>query len=170
MIKRMNSFTDRFPRILNKATVLASVFLISIATGHANAWQDSEPSDDSSAEQIAAVLSQQADHWNKKDIEGFMATYWKSDELTFSGGGKTIRGWQATLDRYREKYPPEKMGSLSFDKLEVTMLGPSFALVLGQWHLKNGLVSSDGNFSLVLRKIDGHWKIIHDHSSTLPKE
>lgn len=50
------------------------------------------------------------------------------------------------------------------------MLGPSSALVLGDWHLKLDAESSDGNFTLVLRKIDGDWKIIHDHSSILPKE
>ena len=27
-----------------------------------------------------------------------------------------------------------------------------------------------GNFSLVMRKLEGKWKIIHDHSSTLDEE
>ncbi len=108
-----------------------------------------------------------------------METYWKSEKLTFSGGGKTTRGWQATLDQYKKSYPKGGMGALTFDGLEVTMLSDDddAALVLGKWHLilppKDGGdedVKKDGNFSLVLRKMDGKWKIIHDHSSTLKPE
>ena len=119
--------------------------------------------------EIEMILTRQTKCWNNKDIEGFMATYWRSEDLTFSSGGKTTRGWQATLDRYKAKYPPEKMGRLSFDNLETTMLGKKAALVLGQWHLNFNEQNLDGNFSLVLRKIDGNWKIIHDHSSSFDK-
>ena len=117
-------------------------------------------------EEIRHVLQEQVRCWNRKDLKGFMNTYWQSEELTFSGGGKTWKGWQATLDRYREKYPPDKMGQLSMDQLEVTMLSSKAALVLGQWHLSRDSRPARGNFSLVLRQLQGDWKIIHDHSST----
>lgn len=125
---------------------------------------------------IESLLTTQAKCWNAGDIEGFMQTYWKSEDLTFSGGGKTTRGWQATLDRYKKSYPKDKMGKLTFDGLEVTMLSDDAALVLGKWHLlmpQDGAkedLKKDGNFSLVLRKLDADWKIIHDHSSTLEEE
>ena len=48
------------------------------------------------AAKIEAVLHEQADAWNRGDIEAFMEHYWKSDSLTFNSGGKTTRGWQAT--------------------------------------------------------------------------
>ncbi len=121
-------------------------------------------------EEILSILAKQAKAWNDRDLAGFMETYWKSEKLTFSGGGKTIRGWQATFDRYKDKYPPEKMGTLTFDSQEVTMLGTSAAMVLGNWHLKSVDEPVNGNFSLVMKKIDGQWKIIHDHSSTLIEE
>ncbi len=170
MTKMMHMLTLVIPGVQLTAVLLVIVMLNSITANQAFAWQHSVQSDDPAAVRIESILMRQAKYWNEKNIEGFMATYWNSDQLTFSGGGKTIRGWQATLDRYREKYPPEKMGLLSFDHLEVTMLGPSSTLVLGDWHLKLDAVGTDGNFSLVLRKIDGEWKIIHDHSSTLPNE
>jgi len=116
--------------------------------------------------EIDAVLKAQAQCWNDKDIEGFMQTYWNSEHLTFSGGGKTTRGWRATLERYQARYPADKMGSLHFDNQEITLLSDSAAMVLGFWHLDQGGKKSDGNFTLVMRKIDGAWKIIHDHSST----
>ncbi len=128
-----------------------------------------------SSQEIEQVLTTQAQCWNEKDIDGFMETYWKSENLTFSGGGKTTRGWQATLDRYKKSYPKDKMGALTFDGLEVTLLADEAALVLGKWHLsipqeEGDPQKKDGNFSLVLKKLDGKWKIIHDHSSTLEKE
>ena len=57
------------------------------------------------------------------------------------------------------------MGKLNFDELEVTMLNESSAFVLGRWHLKIGDERKNGNFTLVVKKIDGQWLIVHDHSS-----
>lgn len=118
--------------------------------------------------EILAVFNQQVAAWNAGDLEAFMETYWKSEKLTFSGGGKTTRGWQATLDRYKKSYSSKAlMGKLTFTDFEVTPLGNSSALALGRWHLQRAKDSPEGNFSVVLKKFDGKWKIIHDHSSTL---
>jgi ketosteroid isomerase-like protein len=59
------------------------------------------------------------------------------------------------------------MGQLRFDQIECELLAPNAALVLGSWHLDIQGERKNGNFSLVLRKFDGRWLIIHDHSSTL---
>jgi beta-aspartyl-peptidase (threonine type) len=117
------------------------------------------------ADAIRAELETQVQAWNAGNIDRFMESYWKSDNLTFSSVGKTIRGWQATLDRYKNRYPDKSaMGEVSFDQLEITPLGDTAALVLGRWRLKRAELIG-GNFSLVLRKIDGAWRIIHDHTS-----
>jgi len=114
---------------------------------------------------IEAVLTQQAEAWNKGDIAVFMEHYWKSDELTFSSGGQTTRGWQATKDNYIKRYPTrEQMGRLTFTQLEIMPLENTAALVLGRWQLARESPVG-GNFSLVLRRIDGRWLIIHDHTS-----
>ena len=131
------------------------------------------PNDD---KEIESVLITQSKCWNDGDIDGFMQTYWKSEDLTFSGGGKMTRGWDQTLARYKKSYPKGEMGKLTFDELEVTMLSEEAALVLGNWHLSIPQKDAEedskvgGNFSLVLRKLEGSWKIIHDHSSTLEEE
>jgi len=117
---------------------------------------------------LTNVLATQARAWNNADIEGFMEHYWKSEQLTFSSGGKTTRGWQATMTRYKKRYAtPEKMGRLTFDHLEFVALGDSTALVLGQWHLERAAKNIGGNFSLVFRRLDARWLIIHDHTSSL---
>jgi hypothetical protein len=54
---------------------------------------------------VEAVLRAQEQSWNRGDIDAFVDHYWKSDELTFSSGGKTTRGWTETLNRYwRSRY------------------------------------------------------------------
>jgi len=55
--------------------------------------------------QVSQILFQQAEDWNKGDIEAFMQSYWKSDKLQFVGNTKVTYGWQNTLDRYKKAYP-----------------------------------------------------------------
>lgn len=120
---------------------------------------------------ILSTFEKQVKAWNDGDLEKFMDTYWRSPNLTFSAGGRTTRGWQATLDRYKKSYStPEKMGKLTFTEFEITLLGDSSGLALGRWHLKRKEGNLEGNFSVVFRKIEGRWLIIHDHSSSLEKK
>lgn len=115
---------------------------------------------------ITATLQAQAAAWNEGDVERFMEPYWHSPDLTFSSGGRVTRGWRETLDGYRRRYPDRAaMGRLTFNDLEVTMLGRGAALVLGRWHLDRA-EPVGGNFSLVFRRIGGRWVIVHDHTST----
>ncbi len=114
------------------------------------------------------ILQKQAAAWNRGDIDGFMQHYWKSEDLTFSSGGKTTRGWQTTKDNYKRRYSTrDQMGHLTFDQLEVFRLGDTAALLLGHWHLDR-TNPVGGNFSLVFRKFDGAWVIVHDHTSRSP--
>ena len=117
---------------------------------------------------IRALLANQVDAWNRGDLEGFMAGYWKSPELSFISGATETRGWQPTLERYRKKYQGEgkEMGKLDFFDLRVEMLGTEAAFVRGHWHLKmkNGQ-EPGGLFTLVLRKFPEGWRIVHDHTS-----
>src|SRR5262245_51270976 len=117
------------------------------------------------AGEVRAVLIQQAEAWNRGDIDAFMEHYWKSEELTFSSGGQTTRGWKSAKENYHRRYPTqEKMGRLTFSQLEITPLGAEAALVLGRWRLARE-EPVGGNFSVVFRKVDGKWVIVHDHTS-----
>jgi beta-aspartyl-peptidase (threonine type) len=122
--------------------------------------------DDSIRAAVESMLRAQEGAWNQGDLDAFMEHYWKSDALTFSSAGKTTRGWTETLNGYRERYPTrEKMGTVKFSNLEITPLGDSAALVLGQWNLERESEPLSGNFSLVVRRFDDRWLIVHDHTS-----
>ena len=74
---------------------------------------------------IERVLHKQQEAWNRHDLEGFMAGYWNSPELTFFSGVKEHDGWQATIDRYLATYasPGHEMGKLEFSGLRIEILG-----------------------------------------------
>lgn len=122
----------------------------------------------SATRDITSVLHKQAACWNRGDIDGFMEHYVKSDALTFSSGGKTTRGWRATLDRYKKRYPDKAtMGRLTFSGLEISQLSCDAALVLGRWNLEREMGDVGGNFSLIFKRIERRWVILHDHTSVL---
>jgi beta-aspartyl-peptidase (threonine type) len=117
---------------------------------------------------IRKVIEEQQAAWNRKDLEGFMAGYWNSPELTFFSGAHESKGWQAALDRYKKSYQGagHEMGKLEFANLRIEMLGTDSAFVRGEFHL----TMSDGKmphglFTLVFRKFPEGWKIVHDHSA-----
>ena len=144
---------------------VTGVFLITSAV--AQLPSQSSPSKDNKAA-VERVLHAQQDAWNRHDLEGFLAGYWKSPELTFFSGVKETSGWQATLDRYRSTYnsPGHEMGKLEFSGLRTEMLGPEAAFVRGEWHLTmpDGK-TPHGLFTLVFHKFPDGWKIVHDHTS-----
>lgn len=116
---------------------------------------------------VAAILQRQVDAWNQGDVVRFMDAYWQSEELTFASGGSITRGFASTLARYQQRYPDAKtMGQLTFGELEYVPLGDSVMQVLGVWSLKRDEQPVSGRFTLVVRLIDGQWKIVHDHTST----
>ena len=117
---------------------------------------------------IRGVLEAQVVAWNKGDLEGFMAGYWKSPELSFFSGKTKTQGWQATLDRYRKRYQAEgkEMGKLAFSELQVEQLGADHALVKGRWQLTLKDGTPGGLFTLIVRKRPEGWRIVHDHTSS----
>jgi uncharacterized protein (TIGR02246 family) len=122
---------------------------------------------------IRAVLDAQVESWNKADLDGFMAGYWKNDAMTFISGGDISRGWSAARERYIKRYQAEgkdKMGQLKFEELHVELVGPSAAIVHGKYELVRGERKDWGRFTLALKKFPEGWRIIHDHTSVGPAE
>jgi ketosteroid isomerase-like protein len=116
---------------------------------------------------IQQVLDSQVTAWNRGDLEGFMAGYWQSEQLSFFSGKSNTRGWQTTLDRYRSRYQAEgkEMGKLVFSDLEIEMLGPDSAFVRGKWKLEMSKENFDGLFTLIFKRVPAGWRIVHDHTS-----
>ena len=117
---------------------------------------------------VRSVVQHQMEAWNHHDLQGFMAGYWNSPELTFFSGGTVTKGWQPTLEHYQKTYQGggKEMGKLEFSDLQVVALGPDSAFVRGRWRLTmpDGK-EPHGLFTLVFRRFPEGWRIIHDHTS-----
>lgn len=121
--------------------------------------------------QILGVLTAQAEAWNRGELEAFLAGYWRSDRTVFASGDKVHHGFAAMAERYRTAYATrEKMGTLTFSGLAFEQLEGDRAVVTGSWELV--LAGSEkrpgGVFTLIWRRFDGGWKIVHDHTSSRP--
>ncbi len=117
---------------------------------------------------IDKLMAEQQACWNNGDLDGFMAFYWKSDQLKFIGKNGVTYGWENTAANYRKSYPgKEKMGELHFDIISHEEMGDNFIMTVGKWQLnyENEDDAPNGHFTLIWKKIDGTWKIISDHTS-----
>jgi len=117
-------------------------------------------------EKILILLDKQVEAWNEGNLEKFMETYWKSEQLVFVGSRGPTYGWQATLESYKRGYPDKKaMGKLKFDILDISKIDKHSVFVIGRFDLDRESGDLAGHFTLVIQKIKGEWKIISDHSS-----
>jgi uncharacterized protein (TIGR02246 family) len=122
----------------------------------------------SAQRQIRAVLDAQAAAWNRGDLQSFMDTYWKSPHTAYVGASGVMRGWQAVLKRYRRVYPDRQaMGTVKYSDIEITLLSPDAAYVLGHWQLQREHDHPGGVFTLVFRKFPEGWRIVLDHTSAV---
>ena len=116
---------------------------------------------------IKSVLSAQAEAWNKGDIEDYMAGYQESDSLRFASGGNVSYGWETTMNRYKKGYPDiATMGTLVFSDIDIRIISDDAALVFGKWELERDADHPWGLFTLLFRKTDKGWRIVHDHTSS----
>jgi uncharacterized protein (TIGR02246 family) len=122
-----------------------------------------------SVAEIQSVLSAQQDAWNRGDIDAFMNGYAQSASTVFVSEDEVRRGWETVRDRYRIRYSDRaKMGTLSFSNIEVTMLSPDAAVVLGLWRLERANDEPHGRFTLIFKRLPEGWRIVHDHTSAAP--
>ena len=119
-----------------------------------------------SVAEIQSILTAQQDAWNRGDIDAFMNGYAQSASTVFVSEDEVRRGWETVRDRYRIRYSDRaKMGTLSFSDIEVTMLSPDAAVVLGRWRLKRANDEPHGRFTLIFKRLPEGWRIVHDHTS-----
>ena len=144
-----------------RAVVGGAVILLLCASGLRADGADGE---------IRTLLQVQAEAWNRGDIDGFMQAYERSDTLRFASGGNITYGWEATLERYRRRYPDRAaMGRLAYHLIDVRIVGPDAAVVFGRWELAREKDHPWGLFTLLLRRTPAGWRITADHTSSAEK-
>ena len=121
---------------------------------------------DGDEQQVRNLLARQTGDWNRGNIDSFMAGYWNNDSLMFIGKSGVTYGWEKTLENYKKGYPDSTaMGKLRFDLILFRPISKEYMQVVGKWNLTRTIGDLSGHFTLLLRKINGTWVIIADHSS-----
>ncbi len=129
--------------------------------------------DSTSLTQIRATLDASADAWNRGDLDGFMSSYAPGEGTTFVGRRGLIRGPVEIRATYAPRFAPgaPARGRLHFEQLEVDLLAPDVANAIAYYVLSVRTAAgrdstiARGPTSLVMRRLGGAWKIVHDHSS-----
>ncbi|MBS1578334.1 MAG: nuclear transport factor 2 family protein [Bacteroidetes bacterium] len=117
-------------------------------------------------QQIASVLNNQKNEWNKGNIEKFMIGYWENDSLVFMSKNGPIYGYKNALNNYKKNYSDTvAMGKLRFEIVSIKKLSNNYAFVIGKYFLTRSIGNANGAFTLLFKKINGAWNIVVDHSS-----
>ena len=122
-------------------------------------------------EQIAAMLVRSAANWNRGALDAFVDDYLPGDTTTYIGGRGILRGTAPIRAAYAPRFAPGGVrDSLSFVLLDVDPLAPDVVNVIATYVLSRRVTGRDsvtatGPTSLVMRRVEGRWRIVHDHSS-----
>ena len=118
-------------------------------------------------EEVDTMLKRQRDAWNAGNLNDFLGYYEKSSDTTLQSGGQTYYGYWRIEERYRLKYAQDSnMGRLDLPTLQIEPLDGEHCVVRGTWILTPVDASSQqGTFTLLLRRSNDAWRIIHDHTS-----
>jgi ketosteroid isomerase-like protein len=156
------------PEFRRSNVISVALVVLALCAGFASRSSAARPETPDEAA-IRTLLVDQTAAWNRGDIDGFMAGYWKSDETEFVSAEGISRGWQALLERYKRSYPDRKaMGTLSFSNLEVRVECPGAAYAIGEYHLQREKDNPSGIFTLNLRKFPDGWRVVVDHTTAFP--
>ena len=151
-------------RLGRTIAITSCVLAVTIATAALSGIPNDIP-------RIRSVLRAQQEAWNRGDIDGFMNGYARSPSTVFVSGDEVRRGWDIVRERYRTKYSDRaKMGTLTFSEIEITLLSPDAAVVLGHWRLKRAKDRPHGRFTLIFKRLPEGWRIVHDHTSAAPSK
>jgi beta-aspartyl-peptidase (threonine type) len=119
---------------------------------------------------MEAMLARAAVNWNRGDLDAFVDDYLPSDTTTYVGR-RLLRGRSAIRASYAPLFAPDAVrDSLSFEVLDLDPLAPDVVNLIGRYTLKRRVagrdsVTASGPTSLVMRRVQGRWRIAHDHSS-----
>jgi beta-aspartyl-peptidase (threonine type) len=120
---------------------------------------------------VTAMLAHAAANWNRGDLDAFVDDYLPGSATTFIGSRGVLRGPTAIRGAYAARFAPGGVrDSLSFEVIDVDALAPDVLNAIATYTLSRRVgardsVTARGPTSLVMRRVDGRWRIVHDHSS-----
>ena len=85
-------------------------------------------------QRILALFESSCAAWNRGDIDGYLAGYWRSDKVRWVSEGIVQYGFDAIASACKARFSsPDNMGRLEVANLEVQLLGEAT-----HWYLARG--------------------------------
>ena len=156
-------FRARHLILLAVAVVAAWFALRSVSTTASRT-----PSDPAQVQrEVLAVLDHGARAWDAGNLDDFVSDYLPDSETTFITKTRVLHGVEAIRGVYAARFAPgAQRDSLHFQNVEVDILGPDVVNTIAWYVLTRGdSITARGPTSLVMRRVNGRWRIVHDHSS-----
>ncbi len=113
------------------------------------------------------MFDRSAAAWNRGDLDAFLSDYANEPTTSFVAGSAVQYGYEWIRENYAPRFGPgAARDSLRFVDLSSRLLGMDHAFATARYVLYRGdSVTSTGIFTVVLRRENGDWKILHDHTS-----
>lgn len=117
--------------------------------------------------EILSVLDHGARAWDAGNLDEFVSDYLPDTATTFITKTRVLHGVEAIRGVYAARFAPgAQRDSLHFQNVEVDILGPDVVNTIAWYVLTRGdSITARGPTSLVMRRVNGRWRIVHDHSS-----
>ncbi|MEK7264750.1 MAG: nuclear transport factor 2 family protein [Pseudomonadota bacterium] len=115
------------------------------------------------SEIIRGVLAANAAAWNEGNLEAFMGGYQTGADVLLVKNTLVTTGWRDIRKSYEQDIAAHGgMGRLTFTDIDVTLTSPEVATVIGRYALARGGADATGVLTLVMKQIDGRWRIVQD--------
>lgn len=125
---------------------------------------------DTASRQVRAAFDNLIKSIERSDVEAVMALYWNSPQLIiFNNNGTVTRSWEQVRANRASSYPEAKDVRVETRDVRVSMLGADGAAVTCLWtqsqEFRGQPESATGRLTVVYRRINNGWKIVHTHTS-----
>jgi uncharacterized protein (TIGR02246 family) len=112
---------------------------------------------------VSSVMAANAAAWNEGNLAAFLGAYDASGDVRLVVDGAVAAGFNSVRAHYEALVASGgAMGRLAFSDLDVTMTAADVATVAGRYSHESGLKKSAGAMTVVLKQIDGRWRIVQE--------
>lgn len=119
-------------------------------------------------QEVYQLILKMVDCWNKKDLDGYMNGFWKSDDFLAVIESEVHWGWADLYASFQRGYPDrDKMGKMDLQRLQIRSSTPDTAVALCWWRIlpPRGGSPVYATDTMLLQKFAEGWRITVIHSS-----
>jgi uncharacterized protein (TIGR02246 family) len=116
--------------------------------------------------EIYEQMTKMLDAWNRHDLDAYLDGFLRSDDIVLVVEGESIRGWDLLSKAFHSGYPNlSEMGTVTFDRMQVQMLGPDLGFVLVWYTIAFPNKKQFGTDTIIMKKVAAGWREMISHTS-----